>query len=206
MKTLSEARLNNLLRYFLAQHHLLMPTRQQLKQICQQLNADGDKSPVIQLANCCFRRYKAALYLTNIYQDLSVWQERLKLDCLTNKKLLNVALPDELGTLKFSTLLAEQQVKSTWQARIKKPALEQSVTIRFSHENPICLPQYRQHSRALKKVLQELSIPPWQRKRLPFIFYDKELVAVAGYFVCQQYVANNDDDGLIVSWHGEPSF
>ena len=203
LNKLSEARLKNLLRYFLASHHYLMPTRSQLAQICQQLNAEADKSPVIQLANCSFRRFKNALYLTAIYQDLSLWQASVNFDELASETPLNVMLPDELGTLNFSTRPEQIEIKNIWQAWIKKPNTEQLVTVSFAHENPKCLPQYRQRSRTLKKVLQELAIAPWQRKRLPFIYYDNELVAVVGYFVCQDYVADSKDGECIISWQGE---
>jgi tRNA(Ile)-lysidine synthase len=93
-----------------------------------------------------------------------------------------------------------------WQAAIKRPNINQVVTVRFAHENPKCLPQYRQHSRALKKVLQELTIPPWQRKRLPFIFYDNELIAVVGHFVCKPFLVDNNDQALFISCNSESSF
>ena len=205
LNKLSEVRLRNLIRYFLASHHYLMPTRSQLAQICQQLNADVDKSPVIQLANCCLRRFKNELYLTAIYQDISLWQESVNIDELADKAVLKIQLPDTLGGVNFSTGSAAHETKHIWQAQIKQPITGQLVTVRFSHENPSCLPQYRQRSRALKKVLQELAIPPWQRKRLPFIFYDNELVAVVGHFVCQDYVADSQGGDCIISWQGEAS-
>ncbi|WP_081153035.1 tRNA lysidine(34) synthetase TilS [Cognaticolwellia beringensis] len=203
---LSESRLKNLIRYFLSGHNFLMPTRQQLAQICQQLNADADKSPVIQLANCCFRRFRDGLYLTPIYQDITLWQQSVDLSCVPDKSRLNVQLPEQLGVLSFSINSEQVTTKSHWQTAIKQPATNQLVSVRFSHDNPTCLPQYRQRSRALKKVLQELSIPPWQRKRLPFIYYDNELVAVVGHFVCQAFLADRPDLALIVSWDSEPSF
>ena len=68
------------------------------------------------------------------------------------------------------------------------PSNGKKVTIRFNHNNPTCLPDYRNHSRSLKKVLQELNIPPWQRKRIPFLYYDDVLVAAIGFFVCQDFL------------------
>lgn len=203
LNKLSQARLKNLLRYFLSCHGFLMPSQQQLMQICQQLNAQADKSPVVQLAQCCIRRYKGELHLTGIYQDLSQWQQSVALARLAEGKPLDVYLPDQLGWLSFSNLSVQVQEKSDWQSVIKKPTEQQKVTICFSHENPRCLPQYRQHSRPLKKVLQELAIPTWQRKRLPFIFYDNELVAVVGQFVCQSYLAENSASAFTLSWHGQ---
>ncbi|NQZ87781.1 MAG: tRNA lysidine(34) synthetase TilS [Colwellia sp.] len=210
LNKLSEPRLKNLLRYFLSTHHLLMPSREQLKQICLQLNADSDKSPVVQLAKCCIRRYKGELYLTKIFQDVSLWQQIINCDVITDDTPIRINLPDDVGILSLSTLSKEDQNKADWQGLFKKPAINQVVTIRFLHDNPKCLPQYRQHSRSLKKVLQELLIPPWQRRRLPFIFYDNELVAVAGQFICKGYsldkdnVADNVKAGFTISLEGEP--
>jgi tRNA(Ile)-lysidine synthase len=205
LNSLSEPRLKNLLRYFLSLGDFLMPSRQQLKQICQQLNADADKSPVVQLAECCIRRFKGELYLTPIFQDLSLWQHDVNLATLADKKLVNIVLPDKLGLLRFFMLPRENHMKKHWQAFIKKPINNEIVTIRFSHENPKCLPQYRQHSRPVKKILQELVIPPWQRRRLPFLFYDNELVAVIGQFVCKAYLADNKSSAFALSWEGELS-
>ena len=115
-------------------------------------------------------------------------------------------MPDALGALNISTNKEKIDTINSWQAAIKKPTADQIVTVRFSHENPKCLPQYRQHSRALKKVLQELNIPPWQRKRLPFIFFDNELVAVAGHFVCKPFLVDNKEESLFISWNSESSF
>ena len=206
LNTLSEIRLKNLLRYFISSHDLLMPTRQQLVQICQQLKANADKSPVIQLSNYCFRRYKEEFYLTAIYQDISTWQQAVNIEDLAVEGRLNVLLPDTLGTLSISCDDEPLVSKSNWQAAVKKPQSEQIVTVRFSHENPKCLPQYRQHSRVLKKVLQELNIPPWHRKRLPFIFYDNELVAVVGHFVCKPFIVDKPNETMFVSWDSESSF
>lgn len=205
LNKLNEPRLKNLLRYFLATHNILMPSHQQILQICQQINADADKSPVIQLDNSCLRRFKNELYLTDIYQDISSWQHEVSFSHL-DKKTLSVSLPDGLGALSMSINTIDTQSELNWQADIKSPLANQRVTIGFTHDNPKCLPQYRQHSRALKKVLQELAIPTWQRKRLPFLFYDNELVAVVGHFVCKAYVADNENLNFSLSWQGESSF
>ena len=54
-------------------------------------------------------------------------------------------------------------------------------------------------------MLQELAIPPWQRKRLPFLYYDNELVAVLGHFVCQNYLAQDEKAACFISWQREPA-
>jgi len=195
---LTQARFNNTLRYFLSMHNILMPSSQQLQQVRLQLCAEGDKSPMVQLANCCLRRYKNELHLTDIFKDLSSWQKTLNLTAATGTKLL--ALPDNLGRLTFSIGKTADHQKHCWQATILAPKPEQIVSISFVHQNPKCSPQYRQHSRSLKKVLQELAIPPWLRKRTPFVFYDGVLVAVLGQFVCKEYLADHTTEALVIIW------
>jgi len=197
---LSQARFNNTLRFFLSQHSLLMPSKQQLQQICQQLSAKDDKSPMVQLANCCLRRFKNELHLTDIYLDISSWQEEVNLVEVAGKNLLALPLPDKLGTLSLSAKKSAGFNKNCWQASVRAPKPEQVISISFSHNNPKCSPQYRQHSRELKKVLQELAIPPWLRKRTPFIYYDGELVAVIGQFICKEYQPDDASETLRIAW------
>jgi len=198
LSKLSTARFNNLVRYFLAQHHCLMPSTEQLAQVYQQLFASEDKSPAVKVANNYLRRYKGALYLTTDFIDVSDWQTAI--DCLDKQNVAIadvIELPDSLGRLTFSQSQS-LEISNTCQ-RIALPIEGQKVTIRFCHSNPICLPDYRNHSRSVKKVLQELNIPPWQRKRIPFIYYDDVLVAAIGYFVCKAYLPNDNEPSIMVT-------
>lgn len=182
LKQLSHSRFNNLIRFYLSKHHCLMPSTEQLVQLRLQLNAAGDKSPAVKLGDHFIRRYKGALYLTAQFEDISQWQIELN---LTNDESC-IELPNDLGKLQLTnTVLDDNEGLSQI---IVLPDKKRKVTIRFSHNNPTCLPDYRSRSRSLKKILQELNIPPWQRKRVPFLFYGDELVAAIGYFVCQDYL------------------
>ena len=182
LKKLTQNRFNNLIRYFLAQQQCLMPSTEQLAQLYIQLNAADDKSPAVKVADNFFRRYKGILYLTDKFMGISDWWAELRL--ADDRSLIE--LPDHLGKLHlakiaFDDLANEPQV-------IVLPNKTKKVTIRFSHNNPTCLPDYRNHSRSLKKIMQELNIPPWQRKRIPFLYYGDQLVAAIGYFVCQDFL------------------
>jgi tRNA(Ile)-lysidine synthase len=188
---LSDARFNNLIRFFLNQHHCLMPSTEQLKQVRLQLLANEDKNPEIKVAEHIFRRFKGTLFLTPEYKDISDWKTSIDLD----DRNCEITLPDNLGRLVFSRKKSEEK-QLTY---IRLPKKEQQVGIRFSHNNPKCLPDFRQHSRSLKKVLQELDIAPWQRKRIAFLYYDDELVAAIGHFICQPFIVNDSELGIYVS-------
>lgn len=191
---LSQKRFNNLIRYFLAQNKCLMPSTEQLAQLYQQLNAETDKNPVVKVGDNVIRRYKGILYLTADFTDISDWHT----DIVFNDSKTEVFLPDNLGKLHFFITIFEDATQGS--QRIIMPKNGQKVTVRFNHNNPNCLPDYRNHSRSVKKILQELNIPVWQRKRIPFLYYDDVLVAAIGYFVCQNYVPKNNDYSILLNW------
>ncbi|WDE06937.1 tRNA lysidine(34) synthetase TilS [Thalassomonas viridans] len=207
---LSRARFNNLLRYFLEGHKCLMPSVEQLNQVYMQLEAQADKTPAVKIAGAWLRRYRQGLYLTRDFQDISGWQCRVQLNA--TGEATEIALPDNLGTLTFSRsddMAAIGETKAGGKHKrnslyLRPPQPSEPVAVKFSHQNPKCLPDYRQHSRPLKKVLQELALPPWQRQRIPFVYYGETLVAAAGYFVCKDYLAQtppeNNPAYVKVNW------
>ncbi|MGH1461695.1 MAG: tRNA lysidine(34) synthetase TilS [Neptuniibacter sp.] len=40
--------------------------------------------------------------------------------------------------------------------------------------------------KSVKKILQEVSIPPWQRERWPLLYVDDKLIAIPGVCLCQE--------------------
>ena len=59
-----------------------------------------------------------------------------------------------------------------------------------------CLLPGRSHHHKLKKLLQEAGVPPWERERLPLIYVDGKLAAVADRWVCQPFAARAGEPGL----------
>lgn len=59
--------------------------------------------------------------------------------------------------------------------------------------------------KSLKKLLQELSVPPWLRDRVPLLFVDGELAAVADLCICDGFVADPGSAAVMLRWTpGEP--
>ena len=202
LKELSEHRFNNVIRYFLASYYLLMPSTEQLNQLRQQLTAADDKVPALKLGDYWLRRYQQKLYLTPSFQDLSEQLINLDLRTVEQGVELEVELPDQLGHLSLTLATTEQLISEELANNTKEPKKtfyfqlndydqvldKEQLAIRFSHDNPKCTPDYRQHSRPLKKVLQELGLPPWQRKRLPLLYYRDQFIGIAGLFICKPYL------------------
>ncbi len=194
LSQLSQGRFNNLIRHFLAQNHCLMPSTEQLAQLSQQLTADDDKNPAVKLGDHYLRRYRNVLHLTIDYEDVSHWQADVTLD---NKQSV-IELPNYLGELNFIKTGYMEAKEGSQQVLL--PNEDEKIIIRFHHNNPLCLPDYRNRSRSLKKVLQELNIPPWQRKRIPFLYYGDKFVAALSFFVCQEFVPPISEPSLQINW------
>ncbi|MEW6991262.1 tRNA lysidine(34) synthetase TilS [Colwelliaceae bacterium 6441] len=196
LMALSLARFNQVVRFFINQHHQLMPSQQQLLQLRQQLLSAGkDKNPAVKLGDIWFRRYQNKLYLTPDFKSVAQWEESFTL----SEEQKNIKLPDLLGELLINK--ADKSLASQYTILMSIPSHIDNIAIKFSHDNPQCQPEYRQHSRSLKKVLQELNIPPWQRKRLPMLYVNNELAAVIGLFVCQPFLENVHQQKITIHWH-----
>ena len=72
------------------------------------------------------------------------------------------------------------------------------LSVRFRTEGLRAKPRGRTHSQTLKKLLQEKSIAPWLRSRLPLIYLGEQLLAVADLWV--EASAGERLPSLCVEW------
>ena len=54
--------------------------------------------------------------------------------------------------------------------------------------------------RALKHILQEAGIPPWEREALPIVTADGAVVAIPGIGVDAGWQAAADARGVVLTW------
>jgi tRNA(Ile)-lysidine synthase len=80
------------------------------------------------------------------------------------------------------------------------------LTLRFRRGGERFHPFGRPHGHALKGILQEAGIPPWERGRIPLLYLEDDLVAVAGLGVSTAHVAQAAENGLIFEWQKERPF
>lgn len=210
---LTIARFNNVMRYFLELNHCLMPSTKQLAEIKQQLLSPQDQTPEITLVDKVIRRYAGNLYLTPEFNDVSGYKATVQLTDVLKQKSIEpsaphtVILPDGLGRLLFLNgktsnqelpILYDEKVIDKHCIGLSEESVE--LMICFNHNNPKVLPEYRQHNRPLKKVLQELKIAPWNRRRTPLIFSNNELVLIAGQTICKAFLPQGDQVIIHVYW------
>nr|WP_240040852.1 tRNA lysidine(34) synthetase TilS [Pectobacterium versatile] len=167
---LSPVRRFALLRRWLAQQGAMMPAREQLQRLWDEVaTSRQDAEPVLQLNQMQVRRFRQHLYLLPLMPSLK--------DCIIPwpSPSCPLSLPDNLGTL----LLADSGVA------IRAPENGEAVSIRFSTSGTVHIVG-RAHGRQIKKLWQELNVPPWWRDRTPLVFYNEQLIAAVGRFVTRE--------------------
>lgn len=191
LQKLSTKRQTNVLRYWLKQLGYLLPSQKQLQQIDILLKSRVDASPKVNWGNVQLRRYQDYIYALNLVEN----EKNFKASLISWKLGQTIILPtlDQLTTkqvlgagLNYS-LFKERQVDVTFRQGGE----------RFYASN-------RQGSHPLKKIFQEWSIPPWQRNKIPLIYYRKQLIAVAGYDIDPRFAAKQYELGFIIEFI--PSF
>lgn len=155
-------RQKNILRFWLQQWHLQLSERQFNELINNVIAASNDANPQLIIGEKVLRRFQNKLYITDLDStDL----DSTELD----------------STLVFEPL--------EWHGRAACVvvgygvlALSLPVDIRLMVAprmgGEMIKPAGSKHTRKLKTLLQEMLIPPWQRQRLPLIYYGDELIAV----------------------------
>ena len=163
-----------LLRMWLAKNQIAMPTQIQLTHIIDDvIKAKVDATPQFQLGEHIIRRYQQRLYLTEKFVDLS----RACIDLPLNQQ---IDLPDNLGML-YAERNAQGILVHWNDKQVQLADTQEPIQIRFTYTGKV----KRQHNRPaeyMKKIWQELSVPPWQRNRIPLIFYGEALQSAVGFF------------------------
>lgn len=157
-------RQKNVLRYWLQTCQLPLPTTDKLNELLRQmLTSKSDAVPIIAWSGAEVRRYRDLLYAMP------------PLKPITNTTI-NWRLRDPL-------VLSELSYQLTALPGLGGLAIPQDsdVTVRFWQAQGRFHPHLRQHSQTLKKCFQEWGVPPWERRRIPLIYWQDELVAVVGY-------------------------
>ncbi|RDE22337.1 tRNA lysidine(34) synthetase TilS [Motiliproteus coralliicola] len=189
LKGLAEHRRWNLLRHWLHQQEL-NPNEQQLHQLWRDLVcAREDAQPRFEFARVSIRRYRKGLYLIETQRDLGQeatdWSQPVTLNSGHVTELL---LP--FGQLKLEPVVGLG-------LRIPDQA---HVTIRPRQGGERIRLAGRDGSRSLKKLLQQAAVPPWLREKMPLVYVDEELAAVADLWISADFEAGASQPGWRLKW------
>lgn len=180
MLTMSAPRRAALLRRWLALHHAAMPSRDMLARIwLEVVEAREDAAPCLRHGDHEIRRYQQQLW----------W---VKTSVSPGDKTF--LWPDIAQCLN----LPVGDVRLASGGDIRPPHENETVTIRFKAPGTLHIVG-RNGGRKLKKIWQELGVPPWLRDTTPLLFYNDVLMAAAGRFVTQEG-AITPGTGLQLEW------
>ncbi|KOO10581.1 tRNA(Ile)-lysidine synthetase, partial [Vibrio xuii] len=138
LSAVSELSRARLIRMWLTQHNIRMPSRDHLSKIWAEVaQAKQDANPVLNLAGTKIRRFSNKLYAIAESEDLSGWEKTLEVD-------ESIELPDSLGCL---TVQSSESGSLSLQALV-----EGELRVTFNPEGLSARPTDRVHSRKLKKL------------------------------------------------------
>jgi len=190
LRKLSIPRAKNLLRYTLLQHGADLPSTAKLEDILNQLlSIRIDSQLHISFGNTEIRCYKDAVYILarKMQPEVTrqvVWHGEAYL-----------ALQYLNGSIHFT------QVKS--QGINQQKIINRLITIRLRMGGERFTPACNRPRKSLKNLLQEASIPPWERNAIPLLFCDEKLVWVPGIGIDCEFQVKSDELGILPIWNPE---
>lgn len=186
LQALGEVRARNLLHQWCRDRKLPTPSAAQLQCIWEEvLGAGEDSEPMVSWAGAEARRYRDALFINT---PLATHDATLRLPW---DGLQRVSFPG-LGELQAEPTMGQGLSTEVFQGR--------TVEIRFRQGGEKLQPAGRAGHHALKKLFQEAGVPPWLRDGIPLIYADEQLLAVAGYWLSQEAVAGEGEQGIDLHW------
>ena len=183
LRELSPTRQRNVLRYWCISHSLPLPGEVHIHQIQQQMTAPADGAPMVCWPGAEVRRYQDCWY---IMPPLST------LDTTTVLK----------WDMQSPLVLPHGQLSATRTETgdgLAAEYVDQGITVRFRRGGERW-PMANGRHQALKKILQQREVVPWLRNRLPLIFVNDELAAVADRMVSDRYSARTGQTAIRLSW------
>lgn len=170
---LSPERRKNVLRYWLASLQVAPPNSHKLEEFLRQLASCAvDSRPAMQWRAWSLRRYQQHLYLAPLQPAHDASR----------------VVPWDLATPLFLPGVGSLRAEPGAGGGLDPERCRgRRVEVRFRQGGEDCRPAGRRGRRSLKKLLQESTVPPWSRDRLPLVYVEDTLAAVAGLCYCQPY-------------------
>lgn len=186
LQSLSLARRKNLLRFALRELGLTMPSARLLDRVVNEvIPARIDAQPLVTWSGASIRRYRNSLYL------------------LPEKLLPEIeAAPLSEGELPLGAGMGHLKLVHDDEQGLSADLVQAGLSIGFRQGGEEIKLAGQQHTRKLKKLLQEEGIVPWMRDRLPLVYAGERLVAVADLWIADDAAST---PGFKLSWIDRPA-
>ena len=185
---LSSMRQRNILRYWIEQSGLPLPQQRHLERVQRDvLHAAADAEPCMQWPGAEVRRYRDALVAMPPLAVFDAQQPRVW------------ALHAPLHIAGVGTLTAQQDRG----AGLRADTCASAVHIRFRSGGERIQPAGRAHHATLKNLFQDAGLPPWLRTRVPLLYINGTLAAVAGYWYAEEFAASAGETSVTFKFQPE---
>lgn len=184
IRKLSLVRQKNVLREWIQIQGFRLPSAIKLQHIITDvINARVDATPCVAWQDAEIRSYQGNLY---VMQPLVEFDHNTILSWDGKSPL---KLPENLGFLRAKKIVGKG---------LKAEILNKNIEVRFRQGGEQCKLANRDGTHKLKKLFQEWNIPSWQRDRIPLLYINDQFAAIIGYAICQEFVAQNNECGIMV--------
>jgi tRNA(Ile)-lysidine synthase len=180
LQNLSPARQRNVLRLWIKQLALTLPSTAQLARLQEDvLHAAPDRQPVLRWEGGEIRRYRDQLHVIPPLPAVPT-------NCLTWRFPELLELP--LGSLRAIPTRGRG-------LRLKEGTL---LNVQFRQGGEQLKLRGQHHS--LKKLLQITSLPTWLRAYLPLIYWEQQLIAVPEVAIDDDFLSKTGEQAWILEW------
>lgn len=187
LSCLSSARQRLVLRLWFRNSGLqAVPSRLIERILVEVIPARRDRNPAVGWCDASIRRHREELYLL---PHLPPFDRQKIISWVDGDTLL---LPDGNGLLTARLQAGMGIAPHLWTGGCIE------IRYRQGGETLSLLP--RKGTRTLKKLLQESHLPPWIRERIPLIYINGRLAAIAGRWVAGPFAGNPDVTNIRIGW------
>jgi len=190
LSRLSPSRARAVLRIWIRRECFPVPGSVRLERLLREMVTAGrDRNPVVHWPGAEVRRYRDRLYIMHTLAPLAdnysqFWDGTSTLQ-----------LPAGIGRLETYRGTGGLSLSHWRTGRIE---------IRFGarHQDVVRIAG-RSHSTSFKNLFQQFSVPVWNRSRIPLVYLDDNLAAVANLCICDPFAAAASERGVHIHWQPE---
>lgn len=185
LQRLPAARLGNALRCWLRGHDVPAPAETQLRELIGVIAAPpATRHALVSWPGAYVERYRDRLQFTRGRPVASGWEARA----------WDLRAPLEIADAGWRLRALPKIGDGVALARLQG----RRISVRPRRGGESCELAQRKHHHKLKKLLQEAGVPPSERARLPLLYADDELVAVADRWICAPFAAQAGEPSIVL--------